>query len=171
MNGVFKRKRPEIKKSNIEIAEPDNLEYLGKSKKSINPLSEVIILIVALKEVIKQQNNTIKSIQNNLIEIKEQNKQLQNKLDTIIKCSVVNTPANTSPNPSYTDMAQTPSNSIPANLNSILSIRIMPLIITNILFCTINISRVISKDTNKTLTGAIRRTIEREIQTLKNQTN
>ena len=53
MNGVFKRKRPEIEGSDMEAAEPDNLEYLGKSKKSTNPLSEVTMLVAALKEVIK----------------------------------------------------------------------------------------------------------------------
>ena len=80
-----------------------------------------------------------------------------------MKCSVANTSANTSLNLSYTDVAQTPLNSISVNLNSILSMRIMPLIMTDTLFYIINIFRVISKDTDKTLAEIIRRTIKKEI--------
>jgi len=62
MNGVYKRKRPEIKRSDSEIIESNNLKYLGNNNKVINSLGKIIILIKALKKIIKQQNNTIKSI-------------------------------------------------------------------------------------------------------------
>ena len=80
-------------------------------------------------------------------------------------------PANTSPNLLYADVARTPLNSIPANLNSILSIGIMLSSRTDTLYCTIDTSRVANEDADKTTAGAIRMTVEKEIQTIKDQTN
>jgi hypothetical protein len=89
------------------------------------------------------------------------------KLDTIVNCSRLSTSANTSPSTLYAEVARTPPNSAPINLNSISSMGTTPLIITDTLYCTIDISRVVNKDTNKTSAGIIRMAIEKEIQTLK----
>jgi hypothetical protein len=96
---------------------------------------------------------------------------MQEKLDIIMKCPAISTYANTSLNPSYVDVARTPPNSIPANLNSISFIRTTPSTIIDTLYYTIDTFRVANEDTDKTSAGVIRITVEKEIQTLKDQTN
>jgi hypothetical protein len=83
MNGVFKRKRPETEDSDTEIMDSDNVECLGNNNKSATPLGEIATLIAALKEVIEQQSSTIKNIQNDLAEVKEQNGQLQSEIRSV----------------------------------------------------------------------------------------
>ena len=85
-----------------------------------------------------------------------------------MKYSVISTYVNISLNLSYADVTRTSSNSISANLNSTTFIRITSLIITDTLYYIINTFRVANKNTNKTSAEVIRKTIKKEIQTLKN---
>jgi hypothetical protein len=80
-----------------------------------------------------------------------------------MKCPAFNTSANTSPNPSYADVARTPPNSILANLNSISSIGTILSTMTDTLYYTIDISRVANEDMDKTSASVIRIAIEKEI--------
>jgi len=83
MNGVPKRKRQKMDNSETENTDSDDIECLGSHNKPADPLSELTALIVALKETIKQQNNTIKNVQVDLAEVRDQNGQLRNEVQSI----------------------------------------------------------------------------------------
>ena len=83
MNGVSKRKRPEIEDTETETSGSDDLECLGSHDKSTTSLSELTALVTVLKETIEKQNTTIENIRNDLAEVKEQNGQLQNEVKSM----------------------------------------------------------------------------------------
>lgn len=199
MNGVCKRKRPEIEISDREVSESESIECLEINNKPATSLDEFALLVAALKDVIEQQNsiiknikndfaevkkqneqqnNTIENIQRDLVEVKSQNGRLQSelkhaheKLDSISKCPALSASSGTSPNPSYADVARTPPNSSPANLNSLSSAGTTLSGVSNTLYCTIDTSRAVDEDADKTSVGAIRIAVEKELQTTKGQSN
>ena len=63
----------------------------------------------------------------------------------------------------YADVARTPPNRMPLNLNSILFMKITPLIMTDTLYCIINTFRVVNEDTEKISADAIRMTVKKKI--------
>jgi Sec-independent protein translocase protein TatA len=61
MNGISKRKRPEIESSETESTASDNVKHLEHRDKIATSLSELTALVTALKEAIKKQTNIIEN--------------------------------------------------------------------------------------------------------------
>jgi hypothetical protein len=135
-----------------------------------------------LKNVINEQQDTIKDLSERLdkliVEIKkikaqrvEEVKQMHEKLDAIMECPAFSAVVNTSPRPSYADVAKTPPNSAPENLNSLSSMGTTPSTMADTLYCTIDTSRVANDDIDKASVSAIRKAVENEIRTTKGETS
>jgi hypothetical protein len=143
-----------------------------------------------LKLVIQQQTDMLVKLSTELVSVKtelatvktelgdvkqqvaEELKHVYERLDVISNSpALTTTTALTSPNPSYANVARTPPNSSPANLNSISSMETTPSTMTDSLFCTIDTSRVESREDDRISVGAIRRAVEREIRELEGHVN
>ncbi|KAH7394638.1 hypothetical protein BKA66DRAFT_598616 [Pyrenochaeta sp. MPI-SDFR-AT-0127] len=124
-----------------------------------------------LQEVIGQQQDTINDLHERLKDTQVELKQVHDQLDAITRNQTINGTANSNPSPSYADVARTPPNSSPSNVRSLLSNGTTPSTMTNTLYCTIDVSRVASEDTDKVSAGAIRTTVEKEIRDTNEQTN
>ena len=74
-----------------------------------------------------------------------------------------------SPSPSYAEVARTPPNSWPSNIQTLTSMGTTPSRMTDTLYCTIDTSRVGEEDKNKTQPGPIRKAVEEEIRTTEGQ--
>ncbi|KAG7146255.1 hypothetical protein HYQ46_013317 [Verticillium longisporum] len=77
---------------------------------------------------------------------------MQERLDAVM--AVVS--GQSSPNPSYADIARTPPTSQPSNVRSVTSMNTTPSTFTDRLFCTIDASRVEETDKNKVNAGTVR---------------
>jgi hypothetical protein len=147
-----------------------------------------------LKLVIQQQTEILVKLSTELVSVKtelvtvktelsevkqqvaEELKHVYERLDTISNSPALTiTTALTSPNPSYANVARTPPNSSPANLNSISSMETTPSTMTDSLFCTIDTSRVESRvesrEDERISVGAIRRIVEKEIRGMEGRVN
>lgn len=124
-----------------------------------------------LQEVIGQQQDTINDLHERLKDTQVELKQVHDQLDAITRNQTINGTANSNPSPSYADVARTPPNSSPSNVRSLLSNGTTPSTMTNTLYCTIDVSRVASEDTDKVSAGAIRTTVEKEMRDTNEQTN
>ena len=134
--------------------------------------------IKSLKEIVIQQQDTIKDLRERSERIegtqnqtKEELKQVYERLDAITKTLAVNSPANSSPDPTYANVARTPPNSDPANVVSISSMRTTPSTMTDTLYCIIDTSRVPTEEGDKISVGAVRTAMETEIRTRVDQAN
>ncbi len=130
------------------------LEVLG------NTLSE----IKSLKEVVIQQQDTIK-------ELREHVEHIQGQLDALSNNAAQIVSGNINPSPSYAEVARTPTNSAPGNVASISSMGTTPSTMTDTLYCTVDTSRVASDDVDKVTAGAIRATVEKSIREINEQAN
>jgi hypothetical protein len=74
-----------------------------------------------------------------------------------------------SPSPSYAEVARTPPNSSPSNVQTLTSMGTTPSRMTDTLYCTIDTSRVGEEDKNRTQPGPIRKAVEEEIRTIEGQ--
>ena len=128
---------------------------------------KVLELVVSLREVIVQQQDTINDLHDRLKDTQDELKQVREQLDAIWNSPALNT-TNTSPRPSYADVARTPPNSLP-NVNSISSIGTTPTTITDTLYCTIDTSRVRDEDADKASAAAIRTSVEKEYRNTNEQ--
>ena len=125
-----------------------------------------------LKLVIQQQTDMLVKLSTELVSVKtklatvktelsdvkqqvaEELKHAFERLDAISNSpALTTTTALTSPNPSYANVARTPPNSSPANLNSISSMETTPSTLTDSLFCTIDTSRVESREDERISVG------------------
>ncbi|RXG41459.1 hypothetical protein VDGE_20380 [Verticillium dahliae] len=88
---------------------------------------------------------------------------MQERLDAVM--AVVS--GQSSPNPSYADIARTPPTSQPSNVRTVTSMNTTPSTFTDRLFCTIDASRVEETDKNKVNAGTVRTAVEKEIRTKK----
>lgn len=70
----------------------------------------------------------------------------------------------TSPSPSYADVARTPPNSQPSNIRTLTSGGTTPSNVTDTLYCTIDTSRVDTGEGDKPNAGTIRAAVEKEIR-------
>jgi hypothetical protein len=159
-------------KSEQQTLKNQNSELINKQQSAIEDLSkrlkETQAELRELKQPVEKAMTEIERVKTQSV---EELKHVREKLDTIMKCPALSPSVNTSPNPSYADVARTPPNSAPANLNSISSMGTTPSTMTDTLYCTIDVSRVANEDANKASAGAIRTAVEKEIRTLKDHTN
>ncbi|KAF4971249.1 hypothetical protein FSARC_1871 [Fusarium sarcochroum] len=73
--------------------------------------------------------------------------------------------AQTSPQPSYADVARTPPTSQPSNVRTLSSMRTTPSSFTDTPFCTIDMSRISEEDRVKAQVGEVRQAIEEKVRT------
>ena len=69
-----------------------------------------------------------------------------------------------SPSPSYAEVARTPPNSWPSNIQTLTSMGTTPSRMTDTLYCTIDTSRVGEEDKDQVQPGPIRKAVEEEIR-------
>ena len=132
---------------------------------------KVLELVGNLREVIVQQQHTIDDLHERLKDTQAEVKQVHEQLDAISSNAALNGPANTSPVPSYADVARTPPNSAPANVNSISSMGTTPSTMTDTLYCTVDTSRVTVEEADKVSVGAIRTNVEKEMRVTSEKAN
>jgi hypothetical protein len=184
MNGVSKRKRPEIELSEPEWTESDDVEFISQSGRTANPLTELTKLVVTLKEIINNQTNFIENIQTDLTEIKaeqqnlkKQNVELQGQvrhLQAQISAARSASPPSTQPWPSIAATRGGGDSTQQTTDDGIYTGAKYPPTVsakTDALYCTIDISRVAEEDADKVSAGAIRTVIEKEIRTTEGQAN
>jgi hypothetical protein len=190
----LENKTKPAKNTSSAAARPDSAPTLdGRSSVAQRLLAEASNArrtIEELKIVIQQQTDMIARLSTELVSVKaelvtvktelndvkncvaEEQKQVAEELkqvyaqlnDISINLALTTTTISTSPTPSYANVARTPPNSSPANLNSTSSVETTPSTMTDSLFCTIDTSRVESGGGDKTSAGAIRTIVEREIR-------
>lgn len=73
--------------------------------------------------------------------------------------------AQTSPQLSYVVVDRTPPTSQPSNVQTLISMRTTPSLFTDILYCTIDTSRVSEEDKGKAQVGEVRPAIEEKMRT------
>lgn len=115
------------------------------------------------KQITEQMNEQLGQVRQQTV---EEMRQLREQLDVMAKSVTANS-AQTSPQPSYADVACTPPMSQPSNVRSLSSMRITPSSFTDTLYCTIDMSRVSKdeEDKDKAQVGKVRQAIEEEMQT------
>lgn len=127
--------------------------------------TELVSVKTELATVKAELSNVKNCVAEEQKQVAEELKQVYVQLDDISNNLILTTTTiSTSPNLSYANVARTPPDSSPANLNSISSMETTPSSTTDSLFCTIDTSRVESGEGDKTSVGAIRTIVEREIR-------
>ena len=119
------------------------------------------------QEARKQENKTWKQLFMELRAELAQSLQAQAEMQAHFQAQGIQTSTNASP--TYAAVACTPPTSHPSNLRSILNT--IPSTMTDMLYCTINTSRVAEEEKNKTHPKAVREAIEKEIRRGEGQTN
>jgi hypothetical protein len=95
----------------------------------------------------------------------EEMKEMREQLDTVTKCLTTNS-AQTSPQPSYADMARTLPSSRPSKVHTLSSsLHTTPSSFSDTWCCTIDTSRVAEEDRDRVQVGGIRQAIEEEVRT------
>jgi uncharacterized coiled-coil protein SlyX len=117
---------------------------------------QVLEVVANLKEVIVQQQDTITDLHKCLKETQAELKIVHDQLDAL----TTNQTANTSPNPSYADVARTPPTSQPSNVRTVSTFNTIPSNATNTLYCTIDTSRVGNDAGDQVSAGAMRTIVE-----------
>ena len=85
--------------------------------------------------------------------MKEEMQQVKEQLH--VMADTIASSAQTSPQPSYADVACSPPTSQPSNICTLLSMRTTLSSFIDTLFCTIDISRVIQEDRGKMQVGEV----------------
>ncbi|KAF6527575.1 hypothetical protein HZS61_007877 [Fusarium oxysporum f. sp. conglutinans] len=118
-------------------------------------MKEVGIVQGQAAEEIRQAKEELKQAREEISQMKEQ-------LNTI--AGSISSVAQTSPQPSYADVARTPPTSQPSNVRTLSSMRTTPSSFTDTLFCTIDTSRVSEEDRGKAQVGEVRQAIEEKVR-------
>ncbi|TQN73583.1 hypothetical protein CSHISOI_01885 [Colletotrichum shisoi] len=114
--------------------------------------------------------NELQTLQGDLKALKQQvedeSKNTQDKLGAVAAVAS----AQTSPSPTYADMARTAPNSQPSNIRTPTSVGTTPFNVTDTLYCTIDTSKVEGEDPSQASVGAIRVMVENQIRTVEGET-
>ena len=110
-----------------------------------------------MKELIKVQAQTAEEIK----QVKEEMQQVKEQLH--VMADTIASSAQTSPQPSYADVARSPPTSQPSNIRTLSSMRTTPSSFTDTLVCTIDMSQVIQEDRGKVQVGEVRQAIEEKV--------
>ncbi|OBR02118.1 hypothetical protein CH63R_14419 [Colletotrichum higginsianum IMI 349063] len=120
-------------------------------------------LRTANKEL-RSMKNELQTVQGDLQapkqQVEDESKNKQDKLGTVAALAS----AQTSPSPTYADVARTAPNSQPSNLRTLTSSDTTPSNFTDTLYCTIDTSKVEGEDPTQTSVGAIRVMVENRIR-------
>jgi hypothetical protein len=111
-----------------------------------------------MKELTKVQAQTAEKIK----QVKEEMQQVKEQLH--VMADTIASSAQTSPQPSYADVARSPPTSQLSNVRTLSSMRTTPSLFTDTLFCTIDTSRVIREDRGKAQVGEVRQAIEEKVR-------
>ncbi|KNB04437.1 hypothetical protein FOXG_06721 [Fusarium oxysporum f. sp. lycopersici 4287] len=99
-------------------------------------MKEVGIVQGQAAEEIRQAKEELKQAREEMQQAKEEISQMKEQLKTI--AGSISSGAQTSPQPSYADVARTPPTSQPSNVRTLSSMRTTPSSFTDTLFCTID---------------------------------
>ncbi|KAJ3453213.1 hypothetical protein MRS44_018868 [Fusarium solani] len=119
------------------------------------------------EQVMKELGRTQPQTAEELKQVKEEMKQVKEQLNTM--ADSISSSAQTSPQPSYADVARTPPTSQPSNIRTLSSMRTTPSSFTDTLFCTIDTSRVSEEDRGKAQVGEVRQAIEEKVRAREGQ--
>ena len=119
------------------------------------------------EQVMKELGRTQPQTAEELKQVKEEMKQVKEQLNTM--ADSISSSAQTSPHPSYADVARTPPTSQPSNVRTLSSMRTTPSSFTDTLFCTIDTSRVSEEDRGKAQVGEVRQAIEEKVRAREGQ--
>ncbi|KAL9568930.1 hypothetical protein ACKAV7_006944, partial [Fusarium commune] len=125
-------------------------------------MKEVGIVQGQAAEEIRQAKEELKQAREEMQQAKEEISQMKEQLNTI--AGSISSGAQTSPQPSYADVARTPPTSQPSNVRTLSSMRTTPSSFTDALFCTIDTSRVSEEDRGKAQVGEVRQAIEEKVR-------
>ncbi|KAF5696884.1 reverse transcriptase, partial [Fusarium mundagurra] len=125
-------------------------------------MKEVGIVQGQAAEEIRQAKEELKQAREEMQQAKEEISQMKEQLNTI--AGSISSGAQTSPQPSYADVARTPPTSQPSNVRTLSSMRITPSSFTDTLFCAIDTSRVSEEDRGKAQVGEVRQAIEEKVR-------
>lgn len=125
-------------------------------------MKEVGIVQGQAAEEIRQAKEELKQAREEMQQAKEEISQMKEQLNTI--AGSISSSAQTSPQPSYADVARTPPTSQPSNVRTLSSMRTTPSSFTDTLFCTTDISRVSEEDRGKAQVGEVHQAIEEKVQ-------
>ena len=120
---------------NVPTGEDDD-EVLEELQKQIREQTEMLKLLLANQEA---QKAGICAMKEELASVKEENQWLHERLDDI--AALVST-TQSSPRPSYAEVARTPPTSHPSNVQTLTSLNSTPSRLMDTLYCTIDTSRV-----------------------------
>ena len=133
-------------------------------------------LIVALSQQVVQLTNELKATKDELMAAKNELTATKNemttkkeldalkaKLTAVIQTQLSDIAGPAGASPWYAAIARTPPNNQPSNLPSFSSRSLIPSIMTDMLYCTIDTAGVKEEDQNKVQPGMIRDTIEKEM--------
>ncbi|KAF5253335.1 hypothetical protein FANTH_1769 [Fusarium anthophilum] len=109
-----------------------------------------------------QAAEEIRQAKEELNQAKEEISQMKEQLNMI--AGSISSGAQTSPQPSYADVARTPPTSQPSNVRTLSSMRTTPSSFTDTLFCTIDTSRVSEEGRGKAHVGEARQAIEEKVR-------
>jgi Zinc knuckle len=119
--------------------------------------NQIEALMETMTKTVTQQIDTLKA---EVADIAAKTEEIQTQLSSI---------QFPSPSPSYAEVARTPPNSWPSNIQTLTSMGTTPSRMTDTLYCTIDTSRVGEEDKNKAQPGPIRKAVEEEIRTTEGQ--
>lgn len=123
----------------------------------------------AMEELRKEHANQIEVLTRTFSQQIETLKAQVTVMTEKIETQLSNTQPPLSASPSYAEVARTLPSSGPSNVRTLTSMGTTPSTMTDILYCTIDTSRVGEEDRSKAQPGAIRRAIEEEIRTMEGQ--
>ncbi len=156
--------RREIEGENVKVALQAMLEQMNGQTGIMKTLLE------AWKSQ-EMQNMKIQAemqaVRGELEFVKQQNKEMQERLDAI----TASLSEQSSPRPSYADVARTHPGSQPSNLQTLSSFNTNPSTFTDTLFCTIDTSRATDGESDKPTAGRVRTAVEKEIRMMKDHAN
>jgi hypothetical protein len=124
-----------------------------------------------MKEMKEEQQALKTEVETVKIRMTDELKQLHEQLEAITRSQAINIPTNNSPSPSYADIARTPPTSQPSNVRTLSSFNTTPSTFTDILYCTIDTSKMANTENDKKSAGPIRAAVEKEIRAMDNHGN
>ena len=157
----------------FQDVEDSDGDYEEENEDTANTLEELVVLVKDLKKTIDQQNKSIQEAQTELKELKEEQQQVKEQNNELkdeicmLRDQVGSLSASLPSAPSWASIVanrtgsgsvrQAPEGNLARNLPHAWAV-------TDMLHCTIDVSRVTEEDTDKTSPSAIRAIVEKEIR-------
>ena len=136
--------------------------------KVLDELKDIKIASAKQQELIEKLQDQADEASREVRDTKEELKYVREQLEAVTTAITV---PETSPRPSYAEIARTPPESQPTNLRSLTSPNKTPSEVTDLLYCTVDVSRVDEGAINQSPAGTIRETIETRLRSELDQAN